>query len=230
MLESLKPKGAEAVPSNLPEDQVLHRLHQCTNGERDCSSKEAETIHNDFAKCESFAMYEAYRSGTVPTLHQFENTINAALARAPHDIQDDPEAKKVIHLMQGRPRAIAGNVRSYARTVLRFVQMKQSGAEFRDPEAFVTVDRDRRRAHDNLLKSLSDMHALIAQARDWDICSDANIYTWFPGNTEKIPADRIPLFSKQATDNRDLIRNWALAADFAEHYSKLVEILEAKEH
>lgn len=186
-------------------------------------------LHKDFETCESYELYEAYVEHRLPTLTRMEEGIAEILDNVPQDLREDPEAKRLMQLIKGRALAIRGGVRSYVETVLKFVRMQNTAAAMRDPEIWVKIDHERRRRHDSLLKTLQDTGALLKQAYDYGICEEEAYREWVPGDTTDIKEGVFPIFSSQAIANRDLIKNWALAADFEEHYRKLTELLNIKE-
>lgn len=223
MSEQVKTVSLESVHPS--EDVILERLHRCTEGHADCSETDAKTMHKDFEECEAFEMYKAYTENHVPSLLQMSTTIATIIEKVPANLLTDPEAAKVIKLLKGRPLTLHGATRSYAESVIKFVRLRTSGAALRDPEVFVKIDHERRRRHDNLLRSLSDTLQLFRNAEDLGVCEKQDYHEWNPGDAVPITESCFPIFSEAAIANRDLIKNWALAADFAEQYRKLEEIL-----
>lgn len=210
------------------EDIILDKLHRCTDGSTDCSPRDAEILHKDFESCESFVLYRAYREHQIPSFDRVEQGIEQLLEKVPAMLSDDPEAKRLIQLIKGRSLVLRGTVRSYVETVIKFVRLQHSVAAQRDPEVFVKIDHERRRRHDNLLRSLSDTRKILYEAAEYGLCDRNTIFEWVPGHTEPIGRGMLPIFSESAIANRDLIKNWALAADFAEHYMKLQDIIAEK--
>ena len=223
------PKPAEQPMYHGSEDVILDKLHRCTDGSADCTPQDAEMMHKDFETCESYQLYDAYVKNRIPSLDRMETGIKGLLGRIPEKLRDDPEAQRLAKLLSGRAPVIRGNVRSYVETVLRFVRIQNTSAAMRDPEIFVKIDHERRRKHENLLKTLADTRKLFDDAYDFGLIEKKDFHEWLPGDDAEMPESAVPIFSQQAVANRDLIKNWALAADFAEHYQKLHDMLEQKE-
>lgn len=227
---------AEVLRYHGAEDVILEKLHRCTDGDDDCTPHDAEIIHKDFETCESYVLYDAYTHNRIPTFARMEEGMARLLANIPENLKDDPEAKRIAQLLKGRVLAIRGFVRSYVESILKFIRSKQSLAaqfhrnkdEYSEREEAMKSDHERRRRHESLLRTLSETSKLVEEACDYGICEKSAFYQWLPGETNTLPEDVIPVFSSTAIANRDLIKNWALAADFAEHYRKLKELLEAK--
>lgn len=224
-------KAPETEPPVSPgsEDVILEKLHRCTDGHSDCTPRDAELMHKDFEACESYQWYESYKRNQMPTFERMENGIQAILCRIPESIRNDAEAQRLSKLLKGRTLVIKGAVRSYVETVLKFVRLQHTAAAMRNTEVFVKIDHERRRRHDNLLKSLTDTRKLFEDAADYGLLERGDYREWIPGEEAEVPEGVVPVFSLTAIANRDLIKNWALAADFAEHYEKLIKILEQKE-
>ncbi len=227
-MEQSGPVAQEKVPRVVSEDRILDQLHRCTDGDATCTEEDASMMHADFEKCEAGALYKAYAERQIPTLVHLETAIAEAIESIPEELKNDESAKKLTLLLQGRGRLIRGFVRSYVQTVIKFVRLSKTTASMRDPEIFVKIDHERRRRHEVLLKSLSDLSAMLREAEDIGLIDKGAYTEWSPADTNTMPQSKIPAFSAAAVANRDLIRDWALAADFAEQFEKLHEILSAK--
>lgn len=190
-----------------------------------CTEQDARLMHQDFEHCEAFEMYTAYIENRVPTLDQISSRLAEVVGKMPENLLRDPEGDRIKRHVQGRSAMVRGNTHWYAASVIRHVRLRMSHANLRDPEMFVKADHDRRRKHENLLKSLADLLKALETAEDFGLCDRSDYHEWNPGDTDPIPAVKIPVFSMAAIENRNLIRDWALAADFAEQYGKLQEML-----
>jgi hypothetical protein len=226
-------ESAEQPMYHQAEHVILEKLHKCTSGNAKCTPDDAELMHKDFEGCESYQLYESYERNEIPTFERMEEGIAQLIANIPEDLKNDPEAQRITQLIKGRALALRGSVRSYVATVIQFVTYGNSLAAKRDPDGvpqkMVEIDHKRRRQHDSLLTSLSETLKLLQEAYDYGICEKEAYREWSPGDTTTTPRGVLPVFSAKAIANRDLIKNWALAADFEEHYRKLTELLNIKE-
>lgn len=225
------PESSEPI-TLVAEDKLLERLHRCTAPNANCSPEDEKRLHADLECCEVFEMYNAYTQGRVPTLPLLKESIEHLIQKIPDSLRDDPEAAAVIKYLQGRHQSISHDVRTYVGLVIRFVTLEQSTLRFRDYEKYLEqikdIDVRRRQMHDNLLASLNTLRTKIEEAYDLGVCEKDDCYIWSPGSTSEIPSHVVPVFSPTAINNRDLIKNWALAADFAEHFDKLSQLLSEK--
>ncbi len=228
------PSSAESSEVTVPlaEDKILHRLHQCTNPGANCSPEDEEELQKDLERCEVFEMYNAYIESRVPTLPLLGKNITDLIERIPNKLRNDPETISIVNYLKGRHASIGHDLRAYVTLVIRFVTLEQSTLRFRDYEKYIDqikkVDADRRRMHDNLLASLDMLRQKMEEVYDLGLCEKNDFYVWSPGETREIPINAVPVFASTAIANRDLIKNWALAADFAEHFEKLSQLLAEK--
>ena len=204
------------------EDQVLDLLHQCTDGNptKTCGPELKESIHQEFETCEAYATYLAYSEGSIPTIETIAEGIENALLQAPQHTKDGPEAERITKMLSGR----------YVQSVITFNRQLSGAGQFRFSEEekrnrLVDADKRRRRLHDSLLDTLRVTHKTLMDAVDLGILKENSFGVWAPGfDAQQLPGS-FSIFAPKAIDDRDLIRNWAIAADFAQTFAKLEEIV-----
>lgn len=229
-MEQFKPSKSESqeqrtdIITHTSEDVILDNLHKCTEGRRTCTKEEAETMHSEFERCEAGTIFHSYTESKIPTLSQFEEQMELILQKTGQPAADDVEGLRIYNLLRGRVNHLRKSVKDYVETVVRFVRIS-GPMKLRDPEIFIKIDHDRRKRHDGLLNTLSGLLKLINDADRIGLADKSDFYYWHPGSDEQIPSNKIPVFSEAAIENRNLIRDWALAADFSENFNKLTVIL-----
>lgn len=234
MIEKIATQASELMEATGPlaEDKLLERLHRCTKPNANCSHQDKEALHKDLERCEVFEMYNAYVGSRVPTLAHIDKNIQRVVENVPESLKNDPEAISLANYLRGRHASISHDIRAYVGLVIRFVTLEHSTLRFRDYDKYIEqmrkIDADRRRMHDNLLTSLDMLRIKMEEAYDFGLCEKDDFYIWSPGDAQEIPPQVVPVFSRAAIANRDLIKNWALATDFAEHFERLSQLLENK--
>lgn len=218
------------------EDAILDKLHRCTEPNGKCSPEDAESLHKDFEHCEAHPIYNAYVAQQIPTFDRMESGLARILESIPDNLKDDENAQRLVKLLKGRVMVVKGDVRSYSQSIIKFIRLRESPTirfhklqdDFSEKEEQVRSDHERRRKHENLLRDLAETLKIFEEAYDYGLINKTDYREWLPGDTTVTPEGVVPLFSRTAIANRDLIKNWALAADFAEHFAKLKNILEQK--
>ncbi|MEK7612632.1 MAG: hypothetical protein AAB449_00585 [Patescibacteria group bacterium] len=215
------------------EEDVAAKIHtnhdKIVNGEIPLSEKLLTEIRDDLSRLECYPLYREYTAGNVPTLAVLDvsteravHAIDATLAgdRAKGTPENDlAEETKVRNLIAGRSISIKRNVAEYIRTVLRFHTLKRLAAGGgRDmQEQFVKTDEARVRAHNNLIKSLQIMTSTIQSAATMNLLPEHKILKWVAGmnahDLNKNP-NTVVVFSDKVMQDRDFIKDWAIAADF----------------
>lgn len=225
--ESFRPAKKEAaLELTGSEDQVLHELHRCVTpqGKVVCDEETMTHIRDEFAHCEAFDMYAQYEKGAVPTLESMRDHVD----RLQIQVDSDPKAtdedkaamKHARKLIAGSlPSAVSRYVQSvifYAQQAPRFPLM-----DVHERREFVEkCDGDRRRKHDALLQTLQDIDAALRLLSDELGAVDAREIAWWRAGMDGLARDALPAFDAAAIDtkdsvHRDMIKNWAIAADFA---------------
>lgn len=240
-VERIAPKSVVEPAQNEPpmagrEDKVLDVLHQCTDGNprRNCDNKTKEALHREFETCEAYATYLAYAEGSLPTIENMTHGIEAMLAQAPQHAKEGPEAERVCKMLSGRALQIRAASRSYVQSVITFNRQLSGAGQFRlsDEERrdqLIDTDKRRRRLHDALLDTLRVTYRTLMDAVDLGIANKSTFGIWEKGFDARQLPGTFSIFAPQALDDRNFIRNWAIAADFAQTFAKLDEIVQKSE-
>ncbi len=214
------------------EDQVLDLLHQCTDGNprKACGPDTKASIHKEFEACEAYETYLAYNEGSIPTIESIAEGIESALLQAPQQAKEGPEAERITKMLSGRAMQIRAASRSYVQSVIAFNRQLSGAGQFRFSEEekrnrLVDADKRRRRLHDSLLDTLRVTHKTLMDAVDIGILRENSFGVWARGFDARQLPGSFTVFAPKAIDDRDLIRNWAIAADFAQTFAKLEEIV-----
>lgn len=230
----MRQRAAETTESTpampVPDDEVIAELHRCADPNAQCTPDDIKAIHEKYERCETFPLYDAYVNNRLPNFDHLERHVAALIENVPENLRDDPEAQTMIKRLQGRPLMLRGSVQSYVQSVIRFVNISKRPGAFGDDhtERLVKIDHERRRKHENLLRALTEFVTLLEQAKDYGLCEDNDYHLWLPGSTDELP-EKLVTFSPLAIANRDFIKDWALAADFAEQEKRLARAVQQKE-
>ncbi len=185
-------------------------------------------MHQTLERLDNKEMIHKYREGRIPTIHSLELAANEAIKHLQEE-EPDEEIERITKLLEGQVRSIRGWTRRYVGTVVKFHLMKSAYyAQEEEADKFITADSERRRVHDALLSSIASFSKLLSDAQEithysppiaWDLSS----------NLEEGTANAKPVvFSLQAIQNRDLIRDWAVATDCVEELQKSIAMMEAE--
>lgn len=214
------------------EEAVLAKLHETNEKHKSGahSHEELEVFHKDIEHCECYPVFQQYLSGEIPTLDRMFGQTAAFLEtyKKGLDAQEhDKDAHSAYSLLVGRESQIRSSVQRYVQSVIRFNRLRKLSLDgARDlSKQFQDADHSRRRAHNELITSLQLYAQLVTKAEEagyhdsktefpyvfWDIAEDAR----------NISPNKTVLFNAQVMQNRDFIKEWAIAADFAEQLESL---------
>lgn len=184
------------------------------------------TLHQGLERLSASPILEKYEAGMIPTLASLARAADEARAVLLEDA-DDEEAAKLARLLEGSVHSIKDWTRKYVASILRFHKTKSSYFRVQtkadEIHLMEEADKDRRRIHNALLSSLSAFNQQLEDAHGIDTFAPA--IEWVPGIDQPTgTADTMPLvFSKAAIADRDLIKNWAIAADLGEEIKKILK-------
>ena len=242
--------SAEKIPSPevipLDETEVVANLHishsKVLSGEMLANEKLLTDIREDLGRLECYPMYREYTAERVPTFGILRESANRAVKNIEQllaadkasgvDTENTSEELKIQKLLAGRADSIKRSVNDYIQTIIRFHNLRRlSHGGSRDvTEQFVKADESRRRAHENLLKSLNIFTTAAKQAEEAGLLAAGNTVEWMPDMDAKSLIERpeaVVVFSESTLKNRDYIKDWAIAADFD---LQLREMLDAQKN
>lgn len=233
----------------VPEENVVLHLNRYieslkTRGSApDTHAQEMEQLHVEISECACFPMYKAYTEGRVPTLSSLQRVAEKILEETNHVLESDTGAQESVDaemvariqkyqkLLTNRLQEIRVWVHSYVKSVARFHTLRRLSSQVgRDDalERLQKADADRRRTHDSLIEALQTYNAAInnlwEEIREGD--EPARFTPWQPGN-QAPPGSHTLVFSESVlSEDRKLVRDWALAADFSIQLQKIRELAE----
>lgn len=244
---TVRPPEAENDTAPIPtaaEENVLAELHDKTAAHagraHQAVAEDLERVHADIEKCQCLPLFRKYVAGEIPTLDRMFANLGLFLADLSKEIESEKiliqqgepkeyleELQKVHGLLSGREQQVRGAIQRYVSAVIRFRNLARlSVGGVRDVnKQYVEADHARRRAHDNLIESLSVYAGQVSLAIEqgypmtfgtfpfvqWTIGSDAR----------DIASNKTVIFSGDVLRHRDFIRDWAIVADFVEQLKLL---------
>lgn len=239
-MEKLKDFSAvrpnEDLSQRIDTEAVLTHLHRTTESAGAVRRDTVANLHNEILSTEQFGLFDQYIKGEIPTLERMFERLPAVIELALENLHKQEERygteavreeKALLKLLSGREKQIKYTIGQYIQSVIRFNTLREfSKGGARDVAAqFSEADKSRRRIHNQLLDSLSIYLQTIITVNKADLFSEGGtspFVVWERGmNARDIPEDKIVLFSSNVLSDRDFIRDWAIAADFAESLSLL---------
>lgn len=233
-IPSTPPQNGEKLRK--PPEQVLSDFRSIceVEGKAPHTKEELITIshrlHENLDELNSAEMIHQYEDGVVPTLDSLTRAAEAAITALNADT-DDAEAARLAKLIEGQVRGIRRWCRNYVGTIIRFHRAKSAffrkeGDEVQD--ALVSSDHERRRVHNSLLAALTTFNGLLEQAQDIDHFQKPS--AWQPGISlpQGTAHTSAVIFSPEAIADRDLIKDWAIAADCVEQIRTVVGTLDGE--
>ncbi len=212
------------------EAEVFHRLHHPVTDftTPDQIEEFAHHLGEDLSNCEAYPFYRSYLEEQLPTLEILERSVSEMKRRLDEKVSEEKaagaseettkELSDKARILSIRLSNIRNNTSRYVQTVARFHEMK-SRVKYSDPDwqkgEFQRIDIERKRAHDILLNSLRDLVVKAQEVREEGLLSSSEIGLWDRTKSAKdIEKDgKIVLFHPRVIDDRDYIRDWAIAAD-----------------
>ncbi len=230
-MESFRPAPdkREAAPELTgAEDKVLQDLHRCITpqGKVICDIETITHIRDEFSHCEAFEMYARYEKGAVPTLESMRDHVDRLQIRVESDPKASDEDKAA---MKHARKLIAGSLPSavsrYVQSVIFFAQQAPRFPlmdDYERREFIEKCDGDRRKKHDALLQAIADADAALRLLTEELGAVDPAEIAWWRAGMEAPRREALPAFESGAIDpkadlHRDMIKNWAIAADFAKY-------------
>lgn len=226
--ETLVPQNRETLTGS--EDNVLFHLHRCVTPEGNvlCDAETLSHIRDEFAHCEAFAMYEAYVAGSVPTLPRMRKAVEALKLSVDQDEKSSDEDKKAVdQLWKLVGGSLPGAVNRYVQSVVMFAEQapRFPMMETHERKEFaIKVDGERRRRHDALLQVIAEIDKNVGFIADELGVPGIEIFKrWQVGIQADLSETDCLVFNGEAIDpknshHRDLIKNWAIAADFDKYF------------
>jgi len=232
------PDKFEKVPLSLVlEEDLVAEVHshrdRLKNGEEKIEEalEALPLIREGIAQLECYPIYREYVNGNVPTLDTFRNGTRLASETIASDLaqekglssEDLSEELHVQKLLEGRAGSIEHAIDAYVRSVIKFHNLKRiSRGGVRDmTKQFEQSDHERRRAHNHLLDTLQSTTQAVRDAVELKLIPLEKVLEWNPG-VESIPQENaIVVFSPKILEDRNYIRDWAIAADFDERLREL---------
>ena len=164
-----------------------------------------------------------YESGRAPTYASYADILDKLLEKT--EGINDEDIEKYRKLAEGRMREIRGAVRRYVEQVAQFQHVKFNLQ--RDPLRFESryeaIDASRRRAHDALIETLKTTGQVIAalqEAASNETGSGVEL-RGYPSHAGRVGG--LPVFDRVFLEDRDQVRNWAIAAWTIEQINKAKE-------
>ena len=235
------PEKVESVESSQkPEDVIVadmrSYIREIENGNGEGNG--TERFHSEIERSYSAELYEKYDTGEIPNLEILELSANSAAEAIAKEIQESKEQgmsdadlteeTKIEKLLQGRPKIITSNIRSYIATVMRFQELAKMRTTGRDlAKQFEQADHQRRRVHNALIESLETFTNIIEDAKTLGLLSEISVAQWRHSEDLRLQESRVVVFSKQILEDRDYIRDWAIVAEMHERLTE-IEKLEKK--
>lgn len=185
-----------------------------------------QMLHKYLDNLDDANLINRYEQGTIPTIESINLSIEEA-RKALLLMHGDSDCIRIEKLLQGQRSVIRNWCKRYVNTIIIFHVKKNSwhllnGTDQRD--AFLAADSERRRVHNALLNSLSELNSLLIEASknsdftlppQWSRSSNVVI-----GSTLHSPM----IFSAQVIADRDYIKSWAIAANSLEEMKKILEV------
>lgn len=180
---------------------------------------ELKMIQKDLTKCPVFPIYRQYKEGKIPNMDMLQNVVDVSLSildkykKEDKNIssQDSESIENIKKLLQGRILTLNSFINSYVRSVYDFYVIKKrrqsSGESF--AKEFAKADERRRKNHNALMDSLNTFNKLLGSVRRFGEGDD--------------DLSKIIFFNDLTLKNRDLIRDWAVAAYLHKHLQKAEE-------
>ena len=216
-------------------EDVAYMLH---TGHESESGKEVtfDVANEHVKKSEACLFCEAYEKLQCPTIAMLEMSCKKAVAVVQEEVSfvNDPQMKQflseTVTFLENRVEQVHYFVTGYVETIASFQAVKQlaSGMEdWRLQDRLENIDRARRRAHDALITSLSELTARIQKLVEEGYVDEQDVVYWngwaHPLTNQKDSA--IVVFSPSIVthERRKEIQEWAIAADFSislEQYEK----------
>lgn len=228
-MESFRSSKHEAAPEHAgSEDKVLLDLHRCVTpqGTVLCDGETMTHIRDEFSHCEAFDMYAKYEKGAVPTLESMRDHLDRLMIQVDGDPKASEEDKAAMkHVRKLIAGSLPSAVSRYVQSVIFYEQQAvrlplMDAHERRD---FIEkCDLDRRRKHDSLLQTIRDIDAALRLVSEELGAIDTKEIAWWRAGMDSLSRDALPAFDAAAINaddklHRDLVKNWAIAADFAKY-------------
>lgn len=227
------PAPKEAAPMVVDENEVFSELHHPLDEFTSSDQIEAfaEKLGQDLTHCECYPLYLQYLQGEVPTLDMLQKTVDELSSRVEGAIEKEKAAglsdtdyedlTQVKKILSTRMRNIRTNVGEYVLKIAQFHRIR-IGVRASDPEwtkeEFVRIDTARRRAHEILLSSLTDLTTRTKSLIEEGLVTTHEIGYWNrtkPAH-ELQESGKLVLFDPRVVADRDYIRDWAISADIYE--------------
>lgn len=201
---------------------TVHEPHEIHNKEE--RAHRYHTFHDYLERLENPSIINQYENGTVPTLESLQEATTAAAQELEAD-PDDQEGVRMAKLLRGQVQSIRLWCRRYVGSVIAFHTLRRKHILLNSTdtkEDFFRADSERRRIHNALLDSLRTCTALIQQTAAH--AGSATPILWEPTMTlPKGTASSTPVaFSANTLEDRDLVKQWAIAADCVEEMKKVL--------
>ena len=224
-----QPSPPEVILADFRKHCQLEAGHVYTSPEREVI---AHTLHQKLEKLEKVEILHQYEQGVIPTIESLKRAADAAITILTEEA-DDTEALQHAKLIEGQTNNIRRWCRRYVESLILFhirksAFMRMNKTDQRD--ALEQADRDRRRIHDSLLASLTTFNILLTQTSD--LVQFQMPIEWKPGVElpEGTAHEHAVIFSPEAIQNRDLIREWSVIADSVEQLHMVVKRMESSEN
>lgn len=194
------PQESGGVPTPLPADQHLAVVFEGMHH----SPHYRHEIAKDYG-----AIIEDYADGRTATLATLSAAGEALVALLNPDDADEKLVRDQILFRIGN---IDKAVVDYVQTVVQYYRV--SGRQVTmETEKWIDlmkrVDGDRRRRHNLLMTALSELHSAFGRARELLEDKEVPVFAaWNGAATEPHP---FLVFDRRALEDRDTIRDWAIA-------------------
>lgn len=221
-----------ATESVLAEVERAHRAHGAGHAH---NQDEIAHLHDSIHSCECGKLFDEYVDGIVPTFDRMFKPLSERIQQATEVLQTDAEKygpndvaeeMRALTLLKGREQQVQTAVQLYVQSVIRFNTLKQlsHGGAHDDKENFVRADQSRRRLHNGLIDSLRVYLDAAQKANELGLLSHSEpaFAQWDIGiDARTVPDSRALLFSGKTLERREFVRDWAIAAFFAERLQEL---------
>ncbi|MDB5265468.1 MAG: hypothetical protein JWM39_181 [Parcubacteria group bacterium] len=224
-----KPRQSIESAPKPEEDLLAHFRSACETESATVMNHETKisayhSFHEDLDHLENAPMVGQYERGMIPTIDSLSEAARAASDPLEAD-PEDAEAVRIGKLIRGQAASIRTWCRRYVSSIIKFHTVKRQLLRMNDEErrnAFEHADGERRRVHESLLTSLRTFNSLLQEGKEYAEYKAAVV--WQPGSVleEGTATHEAVIFSSKALDDRDLIKDWAIAADCVEEMKKII--------
>lgn len=228
---------SEEVPANA--EKVIAEIHYALERAQETDPQQVQTLHREALQSDLGSSLERYEKKMYPTFEQIQAVIDAVVENIDKALTDpvDDEEKEFLEkerkYFSARMQSITYATFSYAESVAMFHNIKNS--QFRmDAEEFTeklgAIELTRRRRHNALLDTLRDLNRHVHMLKEDGYLDALAVTYWNPVSGIGKESPHMLFADEMLTnENRNVVRDWAIAADMYRSLIELGLMLEAQE-